>query len=93
MSEFPQAKKASVVYPLLILSISALLVPYIILQELGWEDQISIQKGLFLFASGLLFFPSLFLALNNIQLHSQEGRKFVRCYKLNYSDVYDISNK
>lgn len=87
------AKKASVAYPLLILATSALSIPYFILHELEWEDHVSIQKGLFLFASGLLFFPALFLALNNIQLHSQEGRKFVRCYKLNYSDVYDISNK
>lgn len=88
-----EAKKASITYPLLVLILSSLVVSYFILKDLEWEEHISIQRGLWLFASGLLFFPSLFLALNNLQLHTHEGRKFMRAYKLSYSDVYDISNK
>ncbi|KAF7269498.1 hypothetical protein GWI33_017493 [Rhynchophorus ferrugineus] len=88
-----EIKKASIIYPLFILVLSALIVSYFILRDLEWEEHITIQRGLWLFASGLLFFPSLFLILNNLQVHTHEGRKFVRAYKLNYSDVFDISNK
>lgn len=88
-----EAKKASIIYPLLVLIASALVVTYFILRDLEWEEHISIQRGLWLFASGLLLFPSLFLALNNFQIHTHTGRKFMRAYHLQYSDVYDISNK
>ncbi|XP_066149287.1 TLC domain-containing protein 3A isoform X1 [Euwallacea fornicatus] len=88
-----EAKRASIIYPLLLLAVAALFVPYFILRELEWEEHVSISKGFCLFASGLLFFPSLFLVLNNVQLHTQTGRKFVKSCKLCHSEVYDISNK
>uniref|UniRef100_A0AAR5Q8J8 TLC domain-containing protein n=2 Tax=Dendroctonus ponderosae TaxID=77166 RepID=A0AAR5Q8J8_DENPD len=86
-------KKARIIYPLLLSALATLFASYLILRELEWEEHVSIRKGVCLFTSGLLFFPCLFLALNNIQIHTHKGRKFIRSFKLRYSDVYDISNK
>lgn len=88
-----EAKKASVIYPLFVLVLCSLTVTYLILRDLDWEEHISIRRGLWLFGSGLLFFPALFIILNNFQFHTHEGRKFIRAYKLSHSDVFDISNK
>ncbi|CAG9767890.1 unnamed protein product [Ceutorhynchus assimilis] len=88
-----EAKKTNLIYPLLLISLTALFISYVTLRELEWEEHVSIKRGLSLFVSGLLFFPSLFLALNNIQIHTHQGKKYMRFYKLGLSDVYDISNK
>ncbi|XP_023014790.1 TLC domain-containing protein 3A isoform X2 [Leptinotarsa decemlineata] len=91
--EKTKQKKAAFMVPCLILVILSLSVSIVTVRDLEWEDHISIRYGLVLFVSGLVFFPSLYLALNALFLHTNNGRKIVRTYKLSHSDVYDISNK
>ncbi|XP_060534322.1 TLC domain-containing protein 3A isoform X2 [Cylas formicarius] len=88
-----KAKKAAIIYPLVFLILSSLAVSYFTLRDLEWEEHVSIQRGFWLFSSGLLFFTSLYLVINNALIHTHSGRKMMRACKLSNSCVYDISNK
>ncbi|KAJ8972106.1 hypothetical protein NQ314_000332 [Rhamnusium bicolor] len=88
-----EQKKAGSIIPLLLLAFFSVVVSILTVNNLEWESRISIKRGLILFFSGLVFFPSLYLAMNCIFLHTNSGRKIVKTYKLSYSDVFDISNK
>ncbi|XP_050299684.1 TLC domain-containing protein 3A isoform X2 [Anthonomus grandis grandis] len=93
MGDPVQAEKVGISFPLLFLATTSLVVTYFTLKDLEWEDRISNQRGLCLFGSGLLFFPSLFVALKNLLGHTHWGRKLMRARRLKYSDVFDICNK
>ncbi|XP_050499460.1 TLC domain-containing protein 3A [Diabrotica virgifera virgifera] len=86
-------KRLSSLVPYILLSIIALVVSIVIVSDLHWEEHVSINRGFVIFFSGLVFFPSLYLALVNTILYTNSGRRIIKTYKLNYSDVYDISNK
>ncbi|KAJ8982577.1 hypothetical protein NQ317_005048 [Molorchus minor] len=86
-------KKAGNILPLLLLSFLSIVISILTVNQLEWEDHISITRGLVLFTSGLVFFSSLYLSINYIVIHTASGRKIIKAYKLSYSDVYDISNK
>ncbi|KAJ8954218.1 hypothetical protein NQ318_005813 [Aromia moschata] len=88
-----EQKRAGVIVPLLLLAFLSLLISVLTVSHLEWESHITTERGLVLFISGLVFFPCLYLASNAIFLHTNWGRKTVKTYRLNYSDVYDISNK
>ncbi|KAG5873459.1 hypothetical protein JTB14_007225 [Gonioctena quinquepunctata] len=88
-----EQKKAAFLIPYFVLIVLSLGVSVISVSELEWENHISINTGLVLFFSGLVFFPSSYIAINTVFLHTTSGRKVMKTYKLSHSDVYDISNK
>ncbi|KAJ8916652.1 hypothetical protein NQ315_000297 [Exocentrus adspersus] len=86
-------RKAGNILPLVLLATASLLVSLWTVKDLDWEAHISIMQGFILFFSGLVFFPSIYLATNALFLHTVFGRRLVKTYKLNTGDVFDISNK
>ncbi|CAH1110187.1 unnamed protein product [Psylliodes chrysocephalus] len=88
-----EQKKTSYLVSYVLLSIVSLIFSILTVSDLQWEEHVSIRRGITIFFSGLVFFPFLYLALNNIFLHTNSGRKIIKTYKLSYSDIYDISNK
>ncbi|CAG9814988.1 unnamed protein product [Phaedon cochleariae] len=88
-----EQKKTAFVTTYLILAGLSLLISILTVIDLDWEEHISIRRGLLLFVSGLLFFTCLYLTINTLFLHTTTGRKIVKRYKLESSDIYDISNK
>lgn len=90
---FFKQKKAGNIISLLLLAFGSLLASVWTVKDLEWESHISIEQGFLLFLSGLVFFPSMYLASNSMFLHTTVGRKLVKTYKLSTGDIFDISNK
>lgn len=88
-----EQKRAGNIVALLLLALASLLMSVWIVKDLEWESHITIGQGFALFLSGLVFFPSTYLASNSLFLHTTFGRKLVKTYKLNTGDIFDISNK
>ncbi|CAH1997942.1 unnamed protein product [Acanthoscelides obtectus] len=86
-------RKVRDIYIYLPLAILALLGSILTVRDLEWDSHISTGRGIILFFCGLVFFTSLYLALNVLFLHTPQGRRISKIYKLTYGDVIDISNK
>ncbi|CAG9854401.1 unnamed protein product [Phyllotreta striolata] len=88
-----EEKKTVYMVPYVILSIFPLIISFITVYDLEWEEHVSITRGTIIFFCGLLFFTCLYQALNSIFLHTNKGKVIIKVYKFSISDVYDISNK
>lgn len=88
-----EQKKTSFLIPYTLLTIASVIVSIVAVSDLHWEQHVPINRGLVIFISGLVFFPSLYLAINTVFLHTHSGRRIIKTYKLSYSDIFDISNK
>ncbi|VEN57421.1 unnamed protein product [Callosobruchus maculatus] len=86
-------RKARDLYIYLPLALLALLTSILTVNDLEWDSHISTGRGIVLFFCGLVFFTSLYLALNVLFIHTAQGRRISKIYKLSYGDVIDISNK
>ncbi|CAH0549369.1 unnamed protein product [Brassicogethes aeneus] len=61
--------------------------------NLHWEEHISYPRGSILFVLGLFFFTHLYFAINAAFTGTNCGRKIVKSFNLNNSDILEISNK
>jgi hypothetical protein len=57
------------------------------------ETRVSVQLGAFLACLGSVFFVAFTNLLNQLQLRTQAGLKFIKRFNLSISDCVDITNK